>query len=57
MESKEIKEGSDIELRSEKMRKFIGEVPSLLVWIGIVVNVLVLLLLAYGGYCFAFWGH
>ena len=57
MESKEIKDGSGIELRSEKIRNFIGEVPSLLVWIGILVNVLVLLLLACGVYCFAFWEH
>lgn len=52
METKKIRQGSEIQLRSEKMRKFIGGVPSVLTCISLLVNVLVLLMLVWGGYWF-----
>lgn len=48
MASSEMKQRNDIELRSEKMRNFIGKVPVLLTRISLLVNILVLALLGWG---------
>ena len=47
MASSEKKQRKDIELRSEKMRNFIGKVP-VLTRISLLVNILVLVLLGWG---------
>lgn len=52
METKSIRQGSEIQLRSEKMRKFIGAVPSILTRVSLLVNMLVFLMLALGVYYF-----
>lgn len=50
--TQEIKQGSDIELRSEKMGAFIGGVPSSLVYISLVVTMGVLAVLLWGIFAF-----
>lgn len=48
MASSEMKQRNGIELRSEKMRNFIGKVLVLLTRISLLVNILVLVLLGWG---------
>lgn len=50
--AREIKQGSDIELRSEKLGTFIGGVPSSLTRISLWVTIIVLLVLLCGIFAF-----
>ena len=50
--AREIKRGSDIKLRSEKMGTFIGGIPSFLVRISLLVTIVVLAMLLWGIFAF-----
>lgn len=50
--TREIKQGNDIELRSEKMGTFIGGMPSSLTRISLLVTIIILVMLLWGIFAF-----